>query len=57
MRAGPVFERAHPEGRLCLTRGNLLNLPSGNAIVGWVGEPSFSESGDHCGPHGGCGIV
>ncbi len=57
MRAGPVFERAHPEERLCLTQGNLLNLPSGNAIVGWVGEPSFSESRDHCGPHGGCGIV
>jgi hypothetical protein len=43
MRAELVFERAHPEGRLSVTQGNVQTLPNGNAFVGWGSEPCFSE--------------
>ena len=43
MEAGLVLEYAHPQGRLCVTQGNVQNLPNGNAFVGWGSEPDFSE--------------
>jgi hypothetical protein len=43
MEADLVIEYAHPQGRLCVTQGNVQNLPNGNAFVGWGSEPGFSE--------------
>jgi hypothetical protein len=41
--ASLVRQFTHPAGLLAPSQGNLQNLPSGHALVGWGSEPHFSE--------------